>query len=344
MSVDPLDDTRREEIDAAARHPSLLAALGLVALIALEAAREEWFVPVMAGLPLMVWVLHYRVLAGRIPTLHRAAVSQVLLAADLAAAIHVTGGATSFVIFLAPLLGMILLVVFPERRWISVIVPCAAIGIGATGPTGAVDPGLAPTMLVVGGLMAVATPVLAMAAVELELRARERSVIDPLTGALNRRAFDLRAIELEAEASMTGAPVSVIGFDLDHFKAINDTFGHACGDAVLQTVAYEVRKTLRSYERLYRLGGEEFAVVLAGAGRRDAELLAERLRAAIDGELVPGITVSASFGIASHDGDDLDVGELAERADRALYHSKTAGRNRWTHEVELVELGRTTPV
>ena len=101
-----------------------------------------------------------------------------------------------------------------------------------------------------------------------DVRHRADSTLDQLTGLLNRRALEPRFAEIAEQAALSGQPVSVVLADLDHFKSINDEHGHGVGDAVLRDVAYAMRRALRTFELLYRLGGEEFVLLLPGAARR----------------------------------------------------------------------------
>lgn len=140
------------------------------------------------------------------------------------------------------------------------------------------------------------------AIMESHLLHRSRSVLDGLTGMLNRRALATRAEELGAQARVTGQPVGLVLGDLDHFKVINDTRGHATGDAVLVHVAYVLRKELRAFDLAYRVGGEEFLVVIPGGDESEARTLAERLRVAVEAEPAGGQRVTMSFGIASSGG------------------------------------------
>ena len=112
---------------------------------------------------------------------------------------------------------------------------------------------------------------------EGELEHRDRAVLDPLTGLLNRSSLESRAVEIEQQARLTGGPVSLVLLDLDRFKRVNDTHGHERGDAVLRDVAYEIRKSLRSFELIYRIGGEEFLVLLPGVALHEAVEVAERV-------------------------------------------------------------------
>lgn len=155
--------------------------------------------------------------------------------------------------------------------------------------------------------------------------------VDPLTGASNRRHFlEIARIEVD-RALRLGTPIAAIMLDLDHFKRVNDVHGHEAGDRVLQTFANAMHAALRSSDIFARLGGEEFMMLLPGQGQADACALAERLRALTESlecrECPEGVTVS--IGVASlgmHGARDLN--SLMRQADRALYVSKRAGRNR----------------
>ena len=103
-------------------------------------------------------------------------------------------------------------------------------------------------------------------------------MLDGLTGMLNRRSLAARVTELTEQSQIAGAAIGLIVGDIDNFKAVNDEHGHSVGDAVLVDVAYALRKELRAFDMAYRLGGEEFLVLLPGAGAADAAELAERLR------------------------------------------------------------------
>ena len=180
--------------------------------------------------------------------------------------------------------------------------------------------------LPVAGLICVCT--VAMALRESDIEHRGAAVLDPLTGMLNRSALNGRVTEIEEQSKLTGQPVGLIVADLDHFKAINDTHGHAVGDAVLRHVAYVLRRELRAYDLAYRLGGEEFAIVLLGADLDDAATRAEQLRAAIASEPFEDRSITASFGVAASAANQPFVWtEQFERADAALYAAKDAGRD-----------------
>lgn len=165
---------------------------------------------------------------------------------------------------------------------------------------------------------------------ELELRAL--AARDGLTGVLSRRAFKEEATRAVELAERHDSPLSCISLDIDHFKSVNDRFGHAAGDIVLQAVVEACAGTLRRTDRMGRLGGEEFSVLLPKTDLAGALEAAERMRMTIAERLIDlgdsKIAVTASFGIASVGTNVRDVDALLRHADMALYEAKGAGRNR----------------
>ncbi len=167
---------------------------------------------------------------------------------------------------------------------------------------------------------------------------------DALTQALTRRFFFEETKRALLAATRRGRPVAVVLFDLDHFKKINDTFGHAAGDAALRAAAQTIQGELRASDRLGRIGGEEFAVLLPDTDAECAAEVAERLRRALAAMVVPGhegLSVTASFGLAAALPEEAATSApetMLEAADQALYRAKRAGRNR----VERAEKA-TTP-
>ena len=166
-----------------------------------------------------------------------------------------------------------------------------------------------------------------------EQRAREATLLastDELTGIANRRAF-MRQLDRELSgAAEFGWPLALAMFDVDHFKSINDRYGHTVGDRVLQSIAARAGEAIRGGDLLGRLGGEEFGILMPGATAEDAAIVAERLRAAMemprpeDAGLPP---VTVSIGIAERE-DQREPAGLIVAADTALYAAKSAGRNR----------------
>jgi diguanylate cyclase (GGDEF)-like protein len=163
-----------------------------------------------------------------------------------------------------------------------------------------------------------------------DIQHRSDAVIDQLTGMLNRNALNVRVQELTQQSAVSGEPIGVIVGDLDHFKDINDNHGHTVGDVVLKQVAYMLRKQLRAFDLAYRLGGEEFLILLPGSDLEHAETLAERLRARVGSEQVAGdIGVTMSFGVAASQRDEaFDYAAVFSKADAALYRAKRKGRDR----------------
>jgi diguanylate cyclase (GGDEF)-like protein len=186
----------------------------------------------------------------------------------------------------------------------------------------------APQNLISPLALLLAVVVLLSALMRSDLEHRSESVLDGLTGMLNRRSLDGRIVELEQQAAITGETIGLVVGDIDNFKAVNDVHGHVQGDAVLIDVAYTLRKELRAFDLAYRIGGEEFLVVLPGAGMQDAADVAERLRLAVELSPAGGMPVTMSFGVATSSPGPFTFVDLFGTADAALYQAKRAGRNR----------------
>jgi diguanylate cyclase (GGDEF)-like protein len=164
-----------------------------------------------------------------------------------------------------------------------------------------------------------------------ELALRRASLTDALTGWLNRRALHDIARREFRRARRTGTPLFFITFDLDHFKSVNDRYGHGVGDTALCHVTALSAEALRGYDALFRTGGEEFAVLVGGGSLADVAGIAQRLR-----ELVAGtplrtqgfeIRMTVSVGLAAAQDGDARWEDVLRRADEALYHAKQSGRN-----------------
>jgi diguanylate cyclase (GGDEF)-like protein/PAS domain S-box-containing protein len=154
---------------------------------------------------------------------------------------------------------------------------------------------------------------------------------DPLTGCLNRRSFFAEAESTLQIARSQGQPLSLLMLDVDHFKSINDRFGHVVGDEVLIGLVDVLKRTCRGSDLVGRYGGEEFCIVVVGLVEKDVERLAERIRLAVADVttwLPNGERITISAGVASLGGQRRVVADLVRRADEALYAAKTAGRNR----------------
>ncbi len=161
---------------------------------------------------------------------------------------------------------------------------------------------------------------------------RRDALIDPLTQVWNRRGFSSLMSRELAKAARERAPAALVMIDIDHFKKINDDWGHPVGDQALVLLVQVLRQQLRSYDVLARLGGEEFGVILSGGDRESVGRIAEKLRAAVEaGAVLPnGARFTISLGTAWSDGTEagLDEAALVARADKALYAAKAGGRNR----------------
>ncbi len=157
----------------------------------------------------------------------------------------------------------------------------------------------------------------------------DASTKDPLTGLNNRRSLD-ETLEREIQlAHRRESSLALLTLDLDHFKNINDNYGHSCGDEVLRCAANKIQGALRSCDQVFRYGGEEFVILLAETNEAGAKLVAERIRNGVAsckcGE--PGILITASLGIAFLQKNDTAT-QLFDNADKALYRAKDNGRNR----------------
>jgi diguanylate cyclase (GGDEF)-like protein len=163
---------------------------------------------------------------------------------------------------------------------------------------------------------------------ELQRRLVDQAITDPLTGVFNRRHMESRLGEALESSRRRGAPASLLLIDIDHFKRINDEHGHEAGDRVLKGIVSVVRSSARKVDLLFRMGGEEFVLLLPDTSETSAAVMAEKLRAAIAASrLLDGHPVTASIGIAG-----MQEGDTVERwvgaTDVAMYAAKEAGRNR----------------
>jgi len=163
------------------------------------------------------------------------------------------------------------------------------------------------------------------------------AIIDPLTGAHNKRYFEGRIQEDFSYAMRNNVPLSLVMFDIDHFKRINDTYGHPAGDYVLTQVSAVAKSVIRIEDTLVRYGGEEFVILLKGASLSGALAVAERLRKNIEDHAfhfdAQNISVTASVGVATFaERNFTDWQNLLKLADTLLYKSKNSGRNRVSYD------------
>lgn len=174
---------------------------------------------------------------------------------------------------------------------------------------------------------------------------RHLATHDPLTDLLNRRAFGAIAAERLKAALPLDQPIAFLMLDIDHFKSINDTYGHAAGDHILSAFAASMRRSLRDDDVLGRLGGEEFAVFLSNCTPESANIVAERVRSVFATTIVDlndgrRVTATVSIGLAVAEVAPDSIEPLMLEADKALYAAKTAGRNRVVQAASLSTSGR----
>src|SRR4051812_23926464 len=327
LCPEPGDRERLLDMDKRLRKARLIAMCFLAVALVASAPWVGWTpVLLLVGLG-VVWRLLEPLVANSSKPEWTMAGGWVLSVLVLGAGVVLTGGAhspaTSWV--LVPALA--LPARFTRRGLhagiVILIVALAVVTIGVD-PNEVADE---PQLFLFPAALVLAAVAMSMALRSAEIEHRSEAVIDQLTGMLNRKALESRKVELEQQARVSGQPVGLIVCDIDNFKGVNDTHGHTAGDAVLKDVAYRIRKELRAYDLAYRLGGEEFVVLVPGAKLDWTVVLAERLREATRATPIEGISVTASFGCAASR-DGLDFRELFEQADEALYRAKAGGRDR----------------
>ena len=327
---DGTDRVRMLDMDRRIRAPRRAAfAVLAVALLLSGPWLGYWTV-----IPLAVTAVLFRLAEGRIEHVRQPELalfaawtgSQLIIAVSVA----LTGGPDAATLCWFALPVVTLGSRFSERGIVLgtavtlVLLVAVAVGVDARAVLDEPPKLLAPAALVIG------TALLVSVLMRSDVVTRAQAVIDPLTGMLNREALATRAAELQQQAAVTGLPVGLIVGDLDHFKRVNDTHGHAVGDDVLRDVARRMREDLRSFDAVFRLGGEEFLVVAAGAGLEATTRLAERLRETVAAEpSAEGVAMTMSFGVsATAPGEPFDYDRQFGAADAELYRAKAEGRNR----------------
>lgn len=223
----------------------------------------------------------------------------------------------------------VLTLLFGSWALISISLGWLPVGLDPNTPNALLSIRLGVSMIAVAPI----TVACVMAAREQLLqRLHYLATHDPLSGLLNRHAFHEQAGAALARLAAAAQPAALLMLDLDHFKRINDEYGHAAGDTVLARFATQAASSLREVDLMGRLGGEEFAILLPGCGLAEAQAVAERLRAAfaavqIDLDEGRALRATVSIGVAMQQ-RRLALDPLLAAADRALYAAKTAGRNR----------------
>jgi diguanylate cyclase (GGDEF)-like protein len=246
-------------------------------------------------------------------------------AALIAYALHSTRGWTDgAVMYMWPVLWM---AHFYGRRGTVLIVACVGVVHGvalATMPAGVGNVDRWVDVVVSVAVVGAVVRLLSERAERLVASLAAEARVDALTGLLNRRGFEERLAPEVARAGREGTPLAFVALDLDHFKRVNDRHGHEAGDRALVLVAEAIGGQIRASDLAARWGGEEFVVVLPGAGAEAAHGFAERVRAAV---AAAGGGLKISAGVAAGDGP-LDPRALLAAADDALYAAKRAGRDR----------------
>jgi diguanylate cyclase (GGDEF)-like protein len=326
----PTDFDRKRAIDTSER---IRRARAIVAI--LVGASAILVVPELGWVPLAIFAVEFAYLAGLDGRMERSSYPEVHAAAGMfstgvaiTASIVVTGGSDS------PLLPLLAVpIAFIAARFRPRVVLVGVItGVIAILSIGLImDPGglfADPSRPVIAIIVIVGAAAIAVAIQGAEVQHRQESVIDPLTGLLNRKALETRFNEIEQQAHLSGGSVCLIALDLDHFKRVNDFLGHGRGDAVLRDMAYEVRKSLRTFELVYRIGGEEFLIVLPGTPLDGGLEIAERIRCHVLESRPAGVEITVSLGVAQASGQGVRFDRLYAEADEALYVAKRRGRNR----------------
>jgi diguanylate cyclase (GGDEF)-like protein len=247
----------------------------------------------------------------------------------MATAAGLTGGTSSPIVFLFPI-GVVLNGLRAGRASILIcsgVTAAVFLLVSLLEEGGAIAHEPLPMIAILAMQLGVTIATVALA--EAEIGHRRASIVDPLTGLLNRQGLPDRFEELRRQALVSAAPITVVLFDLDHFKRLNDLHGHDVGDRLLREVADEIRTSLRRFDLVYRVGGEEFLILLPGMAEEEGEMVAEELRFAIEQlGLATGYGITASFGVSGAAAEEIDFDWLYRQADQALYSAKRSGRDR----------------
>ena len=271
----------------------------------------------------------------------------------LALAIVLERGPRSSALVVMAMPVLFIAVLFPRRGVLAGIALAVALMLGVAFGVDLREVSAIPAVTYCPVFVLISLAVTAVVVRDLDDASRRSAFVDQLTGALNRSALAPRLAEVTHQAAMTGEPVAAIVGDIDRFKAVNDEHGHVMGDAVLRAVARRMSDCVGAFESVYRLGGEEFLILLPGHDAGAAHAIAVRMWQAVRDRPVDGVGVTMSFGVASSvSGQPFDFDALFTHADRALYAAKQAGRDRVSEmhtpdptasAVQSVEERRATP-
>jgi diguanylate cyclase (GGDEF)-like protein len=272
----------------------------------------------------------------------------VVLVALIAVADWATGPELSFsVLYLGAVVAVTWLGTRRHGMLVAVLAAAASLlaAVVADGTIAVATLWNATTQLLVLLLAATAIGSLRHAVVEQ----RRMAMVDPLTGAMNRRAFELVAERERLRAGRDGSPLTLAYFDLDHFKQINDRLGHAAGDRILQEFTTAAEETIRGTDLLARIGGDEFVLLLPDTDAREAMVVVDRVRKILKDEEALAHPMTSSVGIASYRFPPSSVDAMLAGADELLYQAKDRGGDtvvgmvivgpwtRWSDQVHLSE-------
>ncbi len=349
MCGGPSDQARYTDMHGrfAQAHPFGLA-MGGTTLLA--SATYGWELVALTALATLTMAGGMAVAAGRGLAAHPrtrrlevvGAVTFLLLQVNIAVSVLLSGGAGSV------LLPLMVVPVFTQAVCIRPHVTRAWVGTSALLAVGAVlgahrlpavpaPPELLSVVahLALLGCLALAAHYLAAA----DVSSRGQAVTDPLTGLFNRKALTADFAQVRSQARRDDADVGLVMCDLDHFKHVNDTYGHDRGDLVLSQLAVELRRCVRETDLIYRLGGEEFLILLPGHDALAAADVAERVRAHVAAVPLADLAVRVSAGVTSARGEVVELTRMTKQADQALYLAKKAGRDRVHTALQTVPIG-----
>lgn len=255
----------------------------------------------------------------------------VLLQLNLAVVALLTGGAASpyLVLLTIPLFSQAVCFrppVLATGAVITFLLAGLAVLLADVLPAAPRLPGLVD--LVALGAVFICLTAAARYLASADLHSRDEAVLDPMTGLYNRLTLSDRFTRAQEEATATAGSLALIMCDVDHFKSINDTHGHDRGDRVLVELTRVLRANLRTTDVAFRVGGEEFVVLLPGRDGAAAVRIAERIRLAVAAQPLAGLRVTISAGVVDATGREETLAGLLRASDAALYAAKAAGRDR----------------
>jgi diguanylate cyclase (GGDEF)-like protein len=322
------DRARMLEAGALVRRTRVWVSLLVAAATAASGPWLGWWPSVFGALAaVQVATLDRRVTRGARPERYVAA-SFAWTAVFAAAGAATSGGPRSPLIFFLALPAILMANRFRRPVVLTGLAFTLAVlllGSVAVDPAGFADD---PSLVLVACALVVGTVVFTLSLSDTEMALRADARFDHLTGLFNRASLKPRFDELQGQAHATDGAIALIVYDLDRFKSVNDDLGHDRGDAVLRDTAHLLRRHLRAFDLVYRLGGEEFAIVLPGVGIAEAVEIAQRQRESIEEARPGGVAITISGGVASARGAAVAWDTLFHRADAALLRAKREGRNR----------------